>query len=186
MRMSYPISCVPTLHGMEAWPVIDSLNKGVLVATRHVDIASHKLLQREPDMKNISPAQNTSITSDFIEEQKKRLEALRMQLLGGEENTTANERQYREEHADEARELEDEAQDMARYEVNQARHDVDRRRLLNIDRALEKIKDGTYGLSDISGKPIPKARLDANPEAVRTIEEDDNKGAGLRAAGDGG
>ena len=35
----------------------------------------------------------------------------------------------------------------------------------NIKRALKKIENDTYGLCEISGKPIEKERLDANPAA---------------------
>jgi DnaK suppressor protein len=43
--------------------------------------------------------------------------------------------------------------------------------LSDIERALQKIEDGTYGLSDASGAPIPIARLEAIPEALYTLEE---------------
>jgi DnaK suppressor protein len=45
------------------------------------------------------------------------------------------------------------------------------RRLGEVDRALQKIEEGTYGLSDDSGEPIPRGRLEAVPEAIRTVEE---------------
>jgi DnaK suppressor protein len=41
-----------------------------------------------------------------------------------------------------------------------------------IERALEKIKDGTYGVSDASGRPIPRDRLEAMPEAIYTVDEE--------------
>ena len=41
--------------------------------------------------------------------------------------------------------------------------------LKQIDRALEKIEEGTYGVCDRSGKDIPKARLDAIPYATMTV-----------------
>jgi DnaK suppressor protein len=100
-----------------------------------------------------------------------RLVALRGELLGGEENTIASERSDEQEHGDEAEEFEDEAQGMAQNEVNQALHDVNDRRIHDIERALQKIADGTYGFSDASGDPIPKARLEATPEAIFTVEE---------------
>ena len=56
-------------------------------------------------------------------------------------------------------------------EIMHARHDADQPCLANIDRALKKIELGTYGLSDMSGKAIPKERLEASPEAVLTVEE---------------
>ena len=64
---------------------------------------------------------------------------------------------------------------MAENEVDEAIHRVDERRLRAIDRALAKIGEGTYGLSDMSGKPIPKARLEATPEAVLTVEEEEQR-----------
>lgn len=42
--------------------------------------------------------------------------------------------------------------------------------LFEIDAALKKIKDGTYGLCEISGKQIPHARLEALPFARYTVE----------------
>jgi DnaK suppressor protein len=45
------------------------------------------------------------------------------------------------------------------------------RLLENVERALQKIDEGTYGLSDDSGEPIPRGRLEAVPEAVRTVDE---------------
>lgn len=39
-----------------------------------------------------------------------------------------------------------------------------------IERSLAKIEEGTYGICDVSGKPIPKARLKAIPYAVVTVE----------------
>ncbi len=109
---------------------------------------------------------------EFIERQRRRLEALRRQLLGGEDRTIADQRAFQEEHGGEAQELEDEAQDLAQNEINQALHDVDDRRVGHIERALQKIEQGTYGLSDLSGARIPKARLEAVPEAIFTVEEE--------------
>ena len=47
------------------------------------------------------------------------------------------------------------------------------RMLGKVNRALQKIEDGTYGLSDIDGTPIPEARLEALPYAVTTVEQED-------------
>lgn len=107
----------------------------------------------------------------FIARQRERLEALKADLLGGEAEALQVENDIQAERADEAVEYEEMAQDLDRREVLQAKHDVDQKRVRNIDRALKKIEDGSYGLSDVSGKPIPKARLDATPEAVLTVEE---------------
>ncbi len=112
----------------------------------------------------------SALSPEFIAAQKKRLEAMRVELLGAE-NDARDEMNDRQEGRAEAVEYEDAAQAMDRKEVLQAKHDVDRPRLANVDRALKKIALGTYGLSDQSGKPIPKNRLEASPEAVLTVEE---------------
>ena len=46
-----------------------------------------------------------------------------------------------------------------------------RDRLAAIDRALQRLDDGTYGRSVRSGLPIPDERLDADPAAELTVEE---------------
>jgi DnaK suppressor protein len=44
------------------------------------------------------------------------------------------------------------------------------RRVRTVDRALAKIEEGTYGVCDRCGKPIPSARLEARPESVLCID----------------
>jgi DnaK suppressor protein len=124
------------------------------------------------------PEQQGNLGEAFIAQQRKRLEAMRRELLGGEEDTVADERTSQEEHGDEAEEFEDEAQGMAQNEVNQALHDVNDQRISDIERALQKIDEGTYGLSDESGEPIPRARLEVMPEAIFTVEEQGRRDAG--------
>jgi DnaK suppressor protein len=53
-----------------------------------------------------------------------------------------------------------------------------RDRLDAIERALQRLDDGTYGRSVRSGEPIPDERLEADPAAELTVEE-------ARAAGRG-
>jgi RNA polymerase-binding transcription factor DksA len=48
---------------------------------------------------------------------------------------------------------------------------VDRGTLAQIDRALRRIEGGTYGVSEFSGKPIPKERLEAVPYATTLVDE---------------
>ena len=42
--------------------------------------------------------------------------------------------------------------------------------LKQIDRALEKIEEGTYGLCDVSGEKISLKRLEAIPYATMTVK----------------
>jgi DnaK suppressor protein len=41
----------------------------------------------------------------------------------------------------------------------------------DVVRALEKLDDGTYGVCDVCGKPIPAGRLEALPWAVLCVED---------------
>jgi len=56
-------------------------------------------------------------------------------------------------------------------EVEADEGEVDRVTLAQIQRALGRIEDGTYGVSELSGKPIPKERLEAVPYATTLVEE---------------
>ena len=54
--------------------------------------------------------------------------------------------------------------------LNEAHH----HRLAALERAEQRLADGTYGKSVVSGDPIPEGRLEANPLADRTVEEERN------------
>jgi RNA polymerase-binding transcription factor DksA len=49
--------------------------------------------------------------------------------------------------------------------------DLDRQTLARIRRALRRIEEGTYGVSEVSGKPIPVDRLEAIPYATTLADE---------------
>jgi DnaK suppressor protein len=51
-------------------------------------------------------------------------------------------------------------------------------RLRHVRRALEKIEEGTYGICDATGEPIPRGRLEALPEALYTLEAQLTLGSG--------
>ncbi len=68
------------------------------------------------------------------------------------------------EAADVAGDLFDE--ELAGGEAEQLRDELDA-----IERAEQRLADGTYGVSIESGEPIPDARLEAIPWAERTAEE---------------
>jgi DnaK suppressor protein len=113
----------------------------------------------------------------FLTRQKRRLTDLRQKMLQvrrGEENaeTSANAETH-----DQAREFEDDAQKLTTLELEGNLEAADDDRLSNIERALQKIADGTYGLSDASGAPIPIERLEAAPEALYTLAEQETRDA---------
>jgi DnaK suppressor protein len=47
----------------------------------------------------------------------------------------------------------------------------ERQELAAVDRAEARLEAGTYGLSILSGDPIPDGRLEARPTAELTVEE---------------
>lgn len=55
---------------------------------------------------------------------------------------------------------------------NQIQIDLLRSTLAQIDNALARIEDGTYGVSEVSGKPIPIERLEALPYATTLVGEE--------------
>lgn len=48
--------------------------------------------------------------------------------------------------------------------------DSERKMLDKIDAALQRIEDGTYGICEVTEKPITKARLEAKPWAKYCVE----------------
>lgn len=107
----------------------------------------------------------------FLDRQRRRLSELRNRILGV---TRDQEGEQASENADlsgQAREYEDDAQKLTTLELDGNLAAVEDQRLIAIERALRKIEDGTYGLSDGSGAPIPIERLEASPEALYTLEE---------------
>lgn len=48
---------------------------------------------------------------------------------------------------------------------------LDMKTLEQVERALDRIKAGSYGVSEVSGKPIPIERLEAVPYAATLVTE---------------
>jgi len=115
---------------------------------------------------------NTELDREFVQRQRRRLEDLREELgrlRGGLEED------QRDRAEDEGDMTENDSGDMSQSlftrEVDATVEQQVERRLEQVERALQKIEEGTYGLSDDSGEPIPRGRLEAVPEATRTVEE---------------
>jgi DnaK suppressor protein len=107
----------------------------------------------------------------FVETQKRRLIELRNQILSVRQGQESEEASANAEVHGQAREYEDDAQKLTALELQGNLAAADDERLSNIERALQKIDDGTYGLSEGNGTPIPIERLRASPEALYTVEE---------------
>jgi DnaK suppressor protein len=117
------------------------------------------------------------LDQNFLGRQKRRLSELRQQILQARRGEERAEASANAETHDQAREFEDDAQKLTTLELEGNLEAADDDRLSNIERALQKIEDGTYGLSDASGAPIPMERLEAAPEALYTLTEQESRDA---------
>jgi DnaK suppressor protein len=114
---------------------------------------------------------NDEIDQQFVESQRERLLGLREELVRIKEGVADDERDLGEAEGDTTLDSGDLSQDMFTREMDASIGEQVERRLGEVDRALRKIEESTYGLSDESGEPIPRGRLEAIPEATRTVEE---------------
>jgi RNA polymerase-binding protein DksA len=57
------------------------------------------------------------------------------------------------------------ADKLEEYETNLGVMDKLKQQLKEVDDALSRIENGSYGLDEITKKPIPRERLEANPSA---------------------
>ena len=117
-------------------------------------------------------------TKKELEGFKKKLEAIRQQLTKSVRNASEDVKAleepkgYSQHQADEGTDGFD--QHIA-IEVSTKGQGV----LREVDRALEKIEEGTYGICDISGEEIPRKRLEAIPYATMTVTAQERHEKGL-------
>lgn len=118
------------------------------------------------------------LSKEEINEFKKKLEELRDYYTKTLKGTTAEVK------------TPDEATGYSQHQADQGTDDFDRTIQLEvttrefsilqqIERALQKIEDGTYGVCDMTNKEIPKARLKAVPYATLTVEAQSQLEKGL-------
>ena len=77
----------------------------------------------------------------------------------------------------------DESEDRGSEDLYQQEFDAGRaadlqEQLAAVERAEARLADGKYGLSVESGEPIPDGRLEALPNAERTVAEEERLGGG--------
>ena len=116
-----------------------------------------------------SPA---GLSPAFVERQREALFALREELIRAIEVVTQETSALVETLVDEPMEAAEQADKRTLQENEEALITRNRQRLGEVERALKRIEQGTYGVSVASGAPIPKARLEAVPEAAFTLEEE--------------
>jgi DnaK suppressor protein len=111
------------------------------------------------------------LDQDFLDNQRRRLVDLKGEL-----------ERLRDGLEEDQRQLEDQEDDLSEHDSGDMSHSIfDReldatveqtaeKRLHYVERALQKIEEGTYGVCEDTGEEIPKGRLEAVPEAIRTVE----------------
>ena len=109
----------------------------------------------------------------FVEKQRQQLLRLRATLVAAAQVAESEEGDVKTQRTGDALELEDDAQGLDALERDGNLVVRAMERLERVDRALRKIEEGTYGLSDRSGKPIPRERLEAVPDALYTLSEEE-------------
>lgn len=119
-----------------------------------------------------------SLKKSEIQNFKKRLEEMRSQVLrtleGTKKEVTSPDeaKGYSQHSADEG--TDDFVKNVSLEVTNK-----EMKLLRQIDRALEKIEEGTYGLCDVSQEEIPSKRLEAIPYATMTVKAQEKMEKGL-------
>jgi RNA polymerase-binding transcription factor DksA len=92
------------------------------------------------------------------------IEGLRGELGDSPENEEVGELSHYDQHpADQGSETFEREKDLSILESLEAE-------VAELEAALRRLDDGTYGIDEVTGRPIDPARLDAMPAARRNIE----------------
>jgi RNA polymerase-binding transcription factor DksA len=132
--------------------------------------------KKAPDDNNKAPARTvTPYDAKFLEAQRKLLLDERAKLVGEAENLEAEAASLMEDLEPGDVQFDDESGEGDTLVVERERDlalSAQARQMVNdIDAALIRIEGNTYGLSLVSGRPIPKERLRAIPWATELVEE---------------
>ena len=114
---------------------------------------------------------NDELDQGFIAQQKQRLQDLKAELERVRDGLEEDQRFRAEEEEDFTQhDSGDMSQSLFTREMDATVEQQVERRLQNVERALQKIEEGTYGICEDTGEQIPRGRLEAVPEAIRTVE----------------
>jgi DnaK suppressor protein len=114
---------------------------------------------------------NNELDKEFVEKQRERLEELRAELTGVVRGLEEDQRSQAEDEEDfTEHDSGDMSQSLFDREMDATLEQTIENRLQYVERALQKIEEGTYGICDDTGEPIPRGRLEAMPEAIYTVE----------------
>jgi DnaK suppressor protein len=114
---------------------------------------------------------NNELDKEFVDKQRERLEELRVELARMVEGLEEDQQDRAESEGDMTEnDSGDMSQSLFTREMDATVEQTLEKRLESVDRALQKIEEGTYGICDDTGEPIPRGRLEAIPEAIYTVE----------------
>jgi len=114
---------------------------------------------------------NNELDKEFVDKQRQRLEELRADLAGVVRGLEEDQRAQAEDEEDfTEHDSGDMSQSMFDREMDATLEQTMENRLQYVERALQKIEEGTYGICDDTGESIPRGRLEAMPEAIYTVE----------------
>jgi DnaK suppressor protein len=114
---------------------------------------------------------NGTLDQEFIDDQRQRLIDLRDELTRLRDGLDEDEVEL-EGGGDDFSETDsgDMSQSIFDREMDASVGEGIERRLGEVERALQKVEEGTYGICEDTGEKIPRGRLEAVPEAIRTVE----------------
>lgn len=114
---------------------------------------------------------NNELSNEFVEEQRQRLHEIRAELVRMVEGLEEDQQDRGESEGDMTEnDSGDMSQSLFTREMDATVEQTMEKRLQPVERALEKIEEGTYGICDDTGEQIPRGRLEAMPEAIYTVE----------------
>lgn len=134
--------------------------------------------------KAVAPAKAPSSSSPFVQKQKIRLLELRDHFLDQMQGVAQDNLRARAEGSEASAfgmHQADAGSDAYEKDFALSLLSQEQDALYEIEEALKRIEQGTYGVCEMSGKPIPQARLEAIPFARFTVEcqqqlEKENRG----------
>ncbi|MGB3632691.1 MAG: TraR/DksA C4-type zinc finger protein [Rubrobacteraceae bacterium] len=129
---------------------------------------------------------NNGLDKDFIAQQKERLQDLKEELVQMRRGMEEDERDRSQDEQDGELDSGDMSQQIFSREMDASIGEQLEHRSGYMDRALKKIEEGSYGICDDTGEEIAKGRLEAVPEAIRTVEAQQSFERERRPAGGGG
>ena len=114
---------------------------------------------------------SNELDKEFVEKQRQRLHELHAELSRMVEGL---EEDQQDRAVSEGDMTENDSGDMSQSlftrEMDATVEQTIEKRLQSVERALQKVDEGTYGICDDTGEQIPRGRLEVVPEAIYTVE----------------